>query len=256
MRRLAPVVCAAALAAAVAADDKVGKTAAPALLARIVPEIRKIDGYAFDYAGSVGQYNLDSSGFSYKNGVVKQTTGAGALVYRKGTAAFAKDKDGKWAGASSQGPELQALVASPTPDGLLGEALDLSKRAKYGQDEDVGGVTCKMIECDAPAAKIKAYMENMAKYFRPEAAGMVKMLQIDEKESYMIYRIYVSKDDLVIRRVVRDTKIEFPESVMKQYPMLEAAKGQTDQVLTVDLKKHGEPLEEIPADVKKLLQVK
>jgi len=114
-----------------------------------------------------------------------------------------------------------------------------------------------VIEAHAPEAKLREYMETMAKYGGPEMAAMAKRIQINDKESYMIYRVFVSKDDLVIRKIVRETKVVLADSVLRSMPEAAAVNGQLDQVLTVDLMKHGEELdEEIPAEIKKLLQVK
>ncbi|KAF0243640.1 MAG: hypothetical protein FD180_3211 [Planctomycetota bacterium] len=247
----------AVLALAVVADDKVGKTTAPALFTKSATELRKIPGYHFTYSGSVGEQSLDTTGITWVSGLVKQTTKQGTDIWRREKTAFAKDKTGKYVGAASLGQAEQAVVGSPTPDALLVEALGVAKNAKYNQDEELDGKDCKVIECEAPQAKLKEYMEAAAKYYRPEYAGFIKNLPLEEKESYMIYRIFISKEDLVIRRIVRDTKIVIAESAMKGRPELAAAGGRMDQVLTVELKKHGEGLdEEVPAEIKKLLQVK
>lgn len=257
MRRLMPAVAVAALAAAALADDKVGKTPAPNLLAKSVPEIRKLEGYHFKYSGSVGEYSLDAEGTAWKSGLNKLTTKNGVLMYRRGTAAFAQDKDGKWVGAASLGQEAQAVAQTPLPDTLLAEALENVKKAKYLQDEEVDGKECKVIECEAPTSKLKEYIKNAVKYFRPEAAAMAERAPIDEKESFLVYRVFVSKEDLVVRRVVREANVVLPESVVKQYPGAEALGGRLDNVLTVDFLKHGQELdEEVPAEIKKLLQIK
>ncbi|MEK7469853.1 MAG: hypothetical protein AAB074_21000 [Planctomycetota bacterium] len=247
----------AVLALAVTADDKVGKTTAPALFTKSAAELRKLPGYHFSYTGSIGEQSLDTTGITWLSGLVKQTTKQGTDIWRREKTAFAKDKSGKYVGAASLGRDEQAVVGSPTPDALLLEALSVAKAAKYNQDEEVGGKECKVIECEAPQAKLKEYMEAAAKYYRPEYAGFIKNLPLNEKESYMIYRIFISKEDLVIRRIVRDTKVVIAESAMKGRPELAAASGGMDQILTVELTKHGEGLdEEVPAEVKALLKVK
>lgn len=257
MRSLFVASAVAALALAVAADDKVGKTTAPALMTKSTQDLRKLPGYHFKYSGSIGEQSLETTGVVWATGLMRQTSAAGAEIWRKDKAAFAKDKSGKYVGAASLGQAEQAIVQSPTPDALLNEALGIAKLAKYVQDEEVDGKECKVVECEAPQAKLKEYMEAAAKYWRPEYAGFVKNLPLDDKESYMIYRLFISKDDLVIRRIVRDTKVVVAESATKGRPELAAANGRMDQVLTVDLTKHGEGLdEEIPAEIKKLLQVK
>jgi hypothetical protein len=257
MRSLFAASALAALALTVAADDKVGKTTAPALLSKSATDLRKLPGYHFSYTGSIGEQSLETSGITWVSGLVKQTTKTGTDIWRKEKAAFAKDKAGKYVGAASLGQTEQAVVQSPTPDQLLNEALGVAKAAKYNQDEEVDGKECKVIECEAPQQKLKEYMEAAAKYWRPEYAGFIKNLPLDEKESYMIYRVFISKEDLVIRRVVRDTKVVIAESAMKGRPELAAANGRMDQILTVELKKHGEELdEEIPVEIKKMLQIK
>jgi hypothetical protein len=256
--RLPAVLCTSlALAAVLLADDKVGKTTAPQLLAKVVPELRKSPGYHFKYSGSLGEASLESTGVSWQSGLVKQVSGDGLEIWRRDKAAFAKDKNGKYVGAASQGEQAQAITGSPSPDALLVEMLGVAKVARYVQDEEVGGMDCKVIECQAPEAKLREYMEQAAKYWRPEYAKYAKNLQLDKDESYMIYRLFVSKEDLVVRRIVRDTKITIAESVVKSMPQLEAAAGGLSQVLTVELSKHGEVADEvIPDEVKKLLQVK
>lgn len=248
------VVCLAVLALA---DDKVGKTAAPQLITKSAQELRKMPGYHFKYSGSVGEQSLETKGIVWSNGLIKQTTDQGVEIWRREKAAFAKDKNGKYVGAASLGQQEQAIVASPSPEALLNEALGNAKAAKYVQDEAVGDFECKVVECEASQQKLKEYMEAAAKAWRPEYAAFAKSIQLNEKESYMIYRVFISKEDLVIRRVVRDTKIVIAESQLKGRPELAAAAGGMDQVLTVELSKHGQELdEEIPAEIKKLLQVK
>lgn len=247
----------AALALAVAAEDKVGKTTAPVLMTRSAQDLRKLPGYHFKYSGSIGEQSLETTGVVWSSGLIRQTTAQGTEIWRREKAAFAKDKAGKYVGASSLGQTEQAIVQSPTPEVLLNEALGVAKVAKFVQDEEVDGKECKVVECEAPQQKLKEYMEAAAKYWRPEYAGFVKSLPLDDKQSYMIYRVFISKEDLVIRRIVRDTKVVVAESATKGRPELAAANGQLDQVLTVDLTKHGEQLdEEVPAEIKKLLQVK
>ncbi|MCE9581278.1 MAG: hypothetical protein K8T20_02050 [Planctomycetes bacterium] len=257
MRLLLAASLLAALAAAVFADDKVGKTTAPALLTKSAQDLRKIAGYHFKYSGSIGEQSLETSGITWLSGLVKQSTGQGTDIWRKDKAAFAKDKSGKYVGASSLGQQEQAIVQSPTPDALLGEMLGVGGLAKYIQDENVDDKECKVIECQAPEAKLREYVESAAKYWRPEYAAFAKSMQLDKKESYMIYRVFITKDDLVIRRIVRETKVVIAESVTKGRPELAAVNGKMDQVLTVDLNKHGEGLdEEIPAEIKKAFQLK
>ena len=111
-------------------------------------------------------------------------------------------------------------MASPSPEALLNEALGSAKAAKYVQDESVGDFECKVVECEASQQKLKEYMEAAAKAWRPEYAAFAKSIQLNEKESYMIYRVFISKEDLVIRRVVRDTKIVIAESQLKGRPEL------------------------------------
>ncbi|NUN51038.1 MAG: hypothetical protein HUU15_19705 [Candidatus Brocadiae bacterium] len=256
--RFAAALCSTlALSAVLLADDKVGKTPAPQLLTRCTQDLRKQPGYHFKYSGSVGEQSLETAGVAWQSGLVKQTAGDGLEIWRREKAAFAKDKSGRYVGAASQGEQAQAIVNSPTPDGLLGEALSVAKVARYVQDEQADGVDCKVIECQAPEAKLRDYMEQAAKYWRPEYAKYAKNLQLDKDESYMIYRVFVGKEDLVIRRIVRDTKIKVADSVLKSMPQLEMAAGGMSQVLTVELSRHGEVAEEvIPDEIKKLLQVK
>ena len=257
MRTLIASAAAIALATLVFADDKIGKTPAPTILAKSTQDLRKLPGYHFKYSGSVGEYSLETTGTVWNNGLVKQVPTTGSEIWRKDKAAFAKDKNGRYVGAASQGQQEQAIANSPTPDALLNEALAVGKLAKFAQDEEVDGKECKVIEAHAPEAKLREYMETMAKYWRPEMAAMAKRIQINDKESYMIYRVFVSKDDLVIRKIVRETKVVLADSVLRSMPEAAAVNGQLDQVLTVDLMKHGEELdEEIPAEIKKLLQVK
>jgi hypothetical protein len=257
MRSLLAASVLVALAAAVFADDKVGKTPAPALLTKSAADLRKLPGYHFKYSGSIGEQSLETSGITWNSGLVKQSLASGTDIWRKDKAAFAKDKGGKYVGASSLGQQEQAVVNSPTPDALLGEALSVAGAGKYNQDETVNDKECKVVECQAPEANLRAYVESAAKYWKPEYAAFAKSMQLDKKESYMIYRVFISKEDLVIQSVVRDTKVVIAESVTKWRPELAAVNGKLDQVLTVDLSKHGEGLdEEIPAEIKKALQVK
>lgn len=257
MRSLFAASVLAVLAAAAFADDKVGKTPAPTILAKSAQDLRKIAGYHFKYSGSIGEQSLETTGIAWLSGLVKQTSGQGTDIWRKDKAAFAKDKSGKYVGAASIGQQEQAIVNSPTPDALLGEALGVANVARFIQDENAEDKECKVIECQAPEAKLKEYVESAAKYWKPEYAGFAKTMQLDKKESYMIYRVFISKDDLVIRRIVRETKVVIAESVTKGRPELAAVNGKLDQVISIELSKHGEGLdEEIPAEIKKVMQLK
>lgn len=257
MRRLVLASALAALAVAVTAEDKVGKTAAGPLVTKSAGELRKLAGYHFKYSGSIGEQSLQTTGISWQGGLIKQTSSTGSEVWRKGTTAFAKDKNGKYIGAAAVGQGEQAIAQSPSPGAILDEMLSVIGAAKYNQDEEVDGKECKVIEAEAPKQKLKEYMEAAAKYWKPEYAGFIKNLPLNDKESYMIYRAFISKEDLVIRKLVRETKIVIAESATKGRPELAAANGKMDQVITVDLEKHGQELdEEIPAEIKKLLSVK
>ena len=162
MRSLLAASVLVALAAAVFADDKVGKTPAPAILTKSVQDLRKIAGYHFKYNGSIGEQSLETTGISWLSGLIKQTTANATDIWRKDKAAFAKDKGGKYVGASSLGQQEQAIVNSPTPDALLGEMLGLANVAKFIQDESVDDKECKVIECQAPEQKLKDYVESVA----------------------------------------------------------------------------------------------
>lgn len=240
------------------AEDRIGKMPAREAAARAIAALRQSDGYGFRWSAKGNSYAFAAEGYAWKNGIVRLAlekpgvvarpagtpATAGAVLFRRGGAAFAEDRFGALVPAASAGDDVRRAAAVPVPDTLLASLLAGSARARYLLDAEAGGTSCRVIEVAGGPEEIKSHIELCAKAFDQTFAGGGKDAPFDRKESWLRYRLYVSPADFGVKRVEREVFVRYG----KRAALAIGGTGPYDQTVTVEMAEPGGEAPEPPKE--------
>ncbi len=117
-------------------------------------------------------------------------------TYRKGNVSLRRDAAGEWQVEEGEGGLGDQRLANPME--YLNEFKKYSKDAVYLQNEKLNELECRVIKADPPAEAIRGFIGGIG---IPEAA-------IDWKKAKLVFRVWISKDDSLVRQVIADLEVE------------------------------------------------